>query len=191
MVLVRALTIIFWLVIACYAGVAGYVACKAVESTATSAADESVEYHGLNFENGENLQQFLHDSEVAKLFPWIFAVPQECVPLITSAAFGLLGGAIVTLKKLAIDQLRIPSSSVFTLPVFGAVVGMMLYFLSFLLPAIFISGRSPTRPESLVGLSCLGGAFSEQAFRWMKEQVEGKIFPSKAPKKAENNKGKS
>jgi hypothetical protein len=185
MAVLRALVIISWLLIASYTGVAGYIACKALENTSTTSADQSVEYKGINFENKESLQEFLHDNEGSKLFPWIFVLPQELAPLITSVAFGLLGGAGATLKKVTIDHTPIASVPVFTMPIFGAFVGVMLFFLSFLLPAIFVVGRNPARTETLIGLSLFGGGFSEQAFLWISEQVMGKVFALKTQKRPE------
>lgn len=178
----RSLMIAAWLLVAFYVGVAGWVACKALENTSIrSNSDQYVEYEGLSFENKESLQEFLHDSEGAKLFPWIFALPQELAPLITSMAFGLLGGAAGLLKKIAIDRSPVSTLPVVTYPVFGALVGVMLFFLSFLVPTVFIAGRNPARTETLVGLSLFGGLFSEAAYIWIDEQVR-RLFSSEARK---------
>jgi hypothetical protein len=166
------------MIIGVYTGAAGYLACKTLENSSQSGSDQSVEYKGLNFENKENLRAFLHDSESAKLFPWIFSLPQELIPLITSISFGLLGGVALLLKKNAIDHTAISSLPVVVMPVFGSIIGTMLFFLSFLIPAIFVDGRYQTRTEAFVGLSLFGGAFSEQAYLWISEQVVGKLFPS-------------
>lgn len=175
----RAIVIVVWLIVASYVGAAGFFACKVFENTSVSSVDQYVEYRGLSFENKESLQEFLHDSEGARLFPWIFALPQEFSPLITSVAFGLLGGATALFKKIAIDRSPLSSLPVISMPLFGALVGMMLFFLSFLAPALFVAGRNPARPESLVGLSLFGGLFSEQAYIWMREQGT-KLFSAKS-----------
>src|ERR1700740_320783 len=186
MTALRSLTIIFWMIIALYAGAAGYFACKALENTSKSNVDQYVEYNGLSFENEESLQKFLHDSEGARLFPWIFALPGEFAPVITSIAWGLLGGVALLLKKLATDDLPLNLLHVVIMPVFSAFVGAMLFLLSFLIPTIFVAGRNQARPEALIALSLFGGAFSEQAFLWISEQVVGKLFPSRTKKRLEN-----
>jgi hypothetical protein len=179
MVAIRPLIIAAWLFMAIYAGVAGWVASKAFENTGVqSQADQFVEYEGLSFENKQSLQEFLHDSEGARLFPWIFAIPQELTPLVTSFAFGLLGGVIALLKKIAIDHSPVSTLPIIAGPLFGSLVGVMLFFISFLVPAIFIVGRTPPRTEALVGVSLFGGAFSERAFVWIEEEVR-KLFSSR------------
>ncbi len=176
---VRSLIIIAWMFIALYVGSAGWVACKALENISVGSDSEHyVEYEGISFENKESLQEFLHDSKGAKLFPWIFAIPQELAPLITSVAFGLLGGVAGLLKKITIDSSPVSSLPVIACPAFGALVGVMLFFLSFLLPAIFIAGRNPGRTETLVGVSLFGGLFSEASYIWIDKQIK-KLFSSK------------
>lgn len=165
---------------ALYVAVAGLVAYKTLESvTVTSGSDQYVEYEGLSFENKESLQEFLHDKQSYSLFPWIFALPQELVPIITSIAFGMLGGVVVLLKHVLHDHLRISALPVLIRPVFGGLIGLMLFLLSFLAPALFVtSSRSSARTETLAGLSFVGGAFSEIAYIWMEAQVR-KLFSLK------------
>jgi hypothetical protein len=179
MAVLRVCVIGFWLATALYVGFAGIFVCNALEKTSESISNQYVEYKGISFENEESLQEFLHDSEGANLFPWIFALPEEFAPLITSVAFGLLGGVVLLLKRIAIDRSPISSLPTTAIPAFGAFVGFMLFLLSFLLPALFVAGRNPARTITLVGLSFFGGGFSEQAYLWVSEQVVGKLFPTR------------
>lgn len=175
----RGLTIFLWMIASVYVGCAGIFVCEALENTSKSATDQYVEYKGISFESEKSLEEFLHDSEGATLFPWIFAVPQEFAPLITSVAFGMVGGVVLLLKKIAVDHLSVSSVPTITMPLFGGFIGLMLFLLSFLLPALFVAGRNPARTMTLVGLSFFGGAFSEQAYLWISQQVVRKLFPAR------------
>jgi len=180
MTFIRSLAIVVWMVGALYVGVAGWVACKALEATSVKAdsTETYVEYDGLSFENQQSLSDFLSDRQDARLFPWIFQIPQEIRPFVTSIAFGVLGGVILLLKKTAIDHLPVASISVFGSPTFSGLVGMMLFLISFLVPTAFVAGHNPVRTESLAAVSLFAGAFSEVAYVWIEEQVR-KLFSSK------------
>jgi hypothetical protein len=178
----RSLIVTIWLIGALYVAVAGWVAYKTLEGvTVSSGPDQYVEYEGLSFQNKENLQEFLHDKQSYSLFPWIFALPQELVPILTSIAFGTLGGVAALLKQILHDRLPVSNLPVFSRPVFGALMGFMLFLLSFLAPALFVTSSRPSaRAETLAGLSFFGGAFSDLAFTWVEAQVR-KLFSSKSP----------
>jgi hypothetical protein len=167
------------MVSAFYVGVAGWVACKALEATSVhSNSDEFyVEFDGLSFENQQSLSEFLADRRDARLFPWVFQIPQELRPFITSIAFGILGGIILLLKKIVVDRVSVALLPAFSSPAFSGLVGMMLFFLSFLAPTALVSGHNPARTEALVAVSVFGGAFSEVAYTWVEAQVK-KLFSS-------------
>lgn len=86
---------------------------------------------------------------------------------------------------LSLDAEEIPPSKLFGDPLFGGVIGLTVFFLSLLLPALFTSGTNPVRPEAVVGISLFGGLFSEHAFDWVEKQVKRSLFSetSVKPKK--------
>lgn len=169
------MVVVLWLVGTLYAGVAAFLACKVFEDTSSSNSEQSVEYHGINFQNEESLREFLRDSQDSRLFPWIYALPPELSPVIAAVAFGVLGGVARILRVITFDRSPISALPVIVMPAFSGLVGLMLFFLSFLMPAVFTAGRNPARPETLVGLSFFGGLFSERAYSWISSQV-AKVF---------------
>lgn len=183
MAVVRSFVIVVWTLAALYVGVAGWVACKALESTSIITVSETqyVEYDGLSFENAQSLSNFLADRQEARLFLWIFQIPQELRPFVTTIAFGVLGGVILLLKKIAIDHVQIASLPVFVSPAFSGLLGMMLFFLSFIAPTALVVGHNPARTESLAAVSLFGGAFSEVTYVWIEGQI-GRVFSSRSRK---------
>jgi hypothetical protein len=166
-----------------YTGMAGWVATKALQNTsvakpAAGSEQHYYEFEGLTFADEDSLRDFLQERRSSRWFPWIFEVPQELTPLIASMAFGLVGGAARLLKRVSLDGKRVSSLHIFSEPLFGSVIGLMIFFLSLVLPAVFTSGKNPVRPEALVGFSLFGGAFSEQAYDWLESQVS-KLFVKK------------
>jgi hypothetical protein len=172
-----------WLILGLYFGIAGWQGSKALQKTAvaksaSSTNAQSYEFEGLNFKDEESLREFLKERASSRWFPWIFSVPQDITPLIAALAFGFLGGAARLLKILSIDSKDIPPAKLFSDPFFGAIIGLTMFFLSLLLPALFTSGTNPVRPEAIAGVSLLGGFFSEEAYAWVKKQVNEKVFSS-------------
>jgi hypothetical protein len=179
---------VVWIMIGLYFGIAGWVGSKALQKTsvekpAPGAGAQSVEFEGINFKSEESLRQFLRERTSSRWFPWIFSIPQDTTPLIASMAFGLLGGAARLLKRLSLDSEDIPPAKLFADPLFGAILGLAIFFLSLLLPALFTSGRNPVRPEAIVAISLFGGIFSEHAYEWIEKQVKRFIFSPRTRRK--------
>jgi hypothetical protein len=182
---------LLWLILGLYFGIAGWEGSKALQKTAVAKStsgtnEQSYEFEGLNFKDEASLREFLRERASSRWFPWIFSVPQDITPLIAALAFGFLGGAARLLKILSIDSKDIPLAKLFSDPLFGAIIGLTVFFLSLLLPALFTSGTNPVRPEAIAGISLFGGIFSEDAYAWVKKQVSDKFFSStksKAKKK--------
>jgi hypothetical protein len=56
-------------------------------------------------------------------------------------------------------------------------LGLAIFFLSLLAPAVLTSGKNPARAEAVVGISLFAGIFSEHAFGWIEQQVK-RLFKS-------------
>src|SRR5258708_4130333 len=130
-----ALAVVCWMVLGLYVGIGGWFGSKMLQTAAAHAGQNGpyIEYEGLSFLNEANLREFLRDRPAASWFQftWIFAVPQSVIPLVTALGCGLLGGVLRLLKTVVIDH-RAPSGlDVLALPPFGALVGVMLFFLAF------------------------------------------------------------
>lgn len=188
MKVVTYLITLVWIAIGLYVGLAGWEGSKALQKTsvekpAAGASGQSLEFEGLNFKDEESLRQFLRERQSRRWFKWIFSIPQDITPLIASIAFGLLGGAARLLKRLSLDSEDISLTKLFSDPLFGGILGLAIFFLSLLLPALFTSGRNPVRPEAIVAISLFGGIFSEHAYAWIEKQVKRFLFSSRNPSK--------
>jgi len=154
---------------------------KALESTSADIRSPAkavpyLEYEGLTFAAEGDLLAFLGERGSARLFPWLFLLPQIVTPLIAAMSFGLLGGCIQVLKQLVKDK-KLPGDLCFvSCPVFGALTGLIVYFLALFLPLTFMSGGRPTRPEAIIAVSGLAGIFYDHVYNWMEVQIK-KIFP--------------
>lgn len=182
----KYLITIGWIVSGLYLGIAGWQGTKALQKISAhqpdgATTDQSVEFEGLNFRDNASLRQFLRQRESNRWFPWIFIVPQDITPLIATIAFGLLGGAARLLKRLALDSEELSTTKLFSDPLFGGILGLAVFFLSLLLPALFTGGKSLVPLEVLVAVSFLGGIFSEHAYDWIEKQVK-RFFSSRAPR---------
>jgi hypothetical protein len=57
-----------------------------------------------------------------------------------------VGGAARLLKRISLDSKEVSYKKLFSDPLFGAIIGLTIFFLSLLLTAIFTSGKNPVRP---------------------------------------------
>lgn len=169
MKIIVAFVTIFWLVLGGYFGAAGWLGSKVLQSTAISE-NTYYEFDGLSFAGPDALGEFLRQKTWGPWFPWLFGVV-EVAPLVAAVAFGLVGGSARTLADLSFGTYTGHLSSAFTRPLFGAVMGALLYFLSLVVPAAFIAGSNPLRPETLAGFALFGGMFSEHAYHWIEAKV--------------------
>ena len=78
--------------------------------------------------------------------------------------------------RLSVRPGQAPGAELVTVPAFGGVVGALLYFLSLILPESIPAGA---RSGGVAAFAVFGGMVSEQAFRWIEQQVV-KLFPTEA-----------
>lgn len=175
---IRILCFVLIIFFALYLGIAGWVGSRVLSSAAEKvkidANSQTFEYDGITFKTEHDLKLVLLRESVVKWFPWIFASP---VPTSFFAAigFGMLGGVGALLRKNFINRKDFLSLPIIVEPLFACIIGTMLFFLSFLLPAILTTNSNP-RPEALIGFSLLGGFFSEQTYDWLRKNIIDKVF---------------
>lgn len=161
-----------WSVVSIYTGAASFMAVKAFEDASQRASsDGSYDYRGINFANSNELGNFVRQERLGTWFPWIPEVPIELVPLLLAASFAAFGGVMAIVKLVAVDQLPLEQTPFVSLPLFALAVGVMLFFLSFLVPAVFTTGRGAPRTETVAGISLFGGLFAERTFVWIDAQI--------------------
>jgi hypothetical protein len=174
----RGLLVAVWFIAGFYFGVAGLTTASRLESTVRESADSAgssyFEYDGLTFRDRESLNAFLRDRQFSQFVSWTFELPVEVLSLMTSLAWGILGGATRLIKNL-IDRVAIQDLPVFLGPLFGGLLGLMVWLMAELAPVLFFTGDTTARPLTLVALSFFGGLFSEDTFEWVRKRAR-KIF---------------
>jgi hypothetical protein len=179
----RGVLVTFWIIPGLYVGVAGWTtasrlpAILGVTTDGSGSSNSYFEYDGLSFRDRESLTAFLRDQRFAGLFSWTFDLPSQILALLTSLAWGIAGGATRLVKNLSFDNAAISDLPVFLGPVFGGLLGLMVWLMSLLAPALLVTGETTARPETLVVLSFFGGMFSEDAYEWVRKRVRKMFKP--------------
>lgn len=157
-----------------YCGISGWLGCNAVEKTVTAqpSSGSAVIYHDIPFASEGELREFLSQESDAQFSPWLYATPQSLWPLIASLGFGLLGGTGRILKYRALDKTAFAVLPVFSAPLFGALLGTLLFYLSYLVPTFLVVSENRVRPTSLAAIALFGGFFSEHTFAWIERQYK-------------------
>jgi hypothetical protein len=168
-----AIVLLLWTIASVYVGAASFLHSKALENVSRSTTRQgSYDYQGLNFRNAEELRAFIRQEQLSETFPWAVDVPFELVPLLLAVSAGCLGGVVRVLQAGTIGQAPIWRQKFIGRPLFGVAIGLMLFLLATILPAILTSGGSAYRTESVLALSFFGGLFSERTFTWVEEQTQ-------------------
>jgi hypothetical protein len=172
--------IAIWLVTGAYLSASGWVAMKALEetsvvSTTAAGGGHGVEYQGLIFRDEQSVMDFIGEQRSTWMWPWIFDLPHELIPLLACVGFGIVGGAARLLKILVLDRTALSARFLYGDPVFGGTIGVLVVFVAWTLPSMITTAKGPLRPESLGALALFGGLFSEHAFLWL-ERAAKRLF---------------
>lgn len=166
-----------------YICVSGYQAAKILQQgtlkTNNSEKSKTYEYHGIVFADEQSLMDFVGEQQASRWFGWIFNLPGNLVLLVGCMAAGLFGGGVRIMMRLATKPKTVTYNKVLVDPIVGASIGVLLFFFSMAVPAMFSSGSGPVRPETALVFSMCGGLFSEQAYKWLEAQVSRLIFHTK------------
>lgn len=166
------LTLLIWAIACLYVGAASFLYGKSLEEVSPSTVQEgSFDYQGLNFRDATELRAFIRQEKLSGTFPWAVDVPLELVALLLAVSAGCLGGVVAVLQAGTIGRSALWTLSFVGRPIFGAAIGLMLFLLATILPAILTSGTSAHRTESVLALAFFGGLFSERTFGWIEAQT--------------------
>jgi hypothetical protein len=172
-----ALVLAAWTAIALYGGVATFMANKALEDVSSSVADQGAIVYKtsagvpLSFRDATELRRFLSQERVGRWFPWVVDVPFSLVPAALACAFALLGSLIAILSTLVSKTRRLHETPFFSRPLFGMGIGLMLFFLSLILPAVLTTGWDAARTETVAALALFGGILAEHTYKWILEKA--------------------
>jgi hypothetical protein len=168
------------LALSLYVAIAGYQGTKTLQqntvSTSSSNTGKTFELNGIVFRDEQSLMEYVAETQASHWFGWVFAFPTNLILLIGCMAAGMFGGAMRVLIQLPKNYKKTRLSKVLVDPFIGLGLGVLLFFFSLALPAVFTTGSNPVRPETALVFAMSGGMFSEQAYKWLESQVSRLIF---------------
>lgn len=171
-----------WLATGAYFGTAGYTKLKIDEliNLGKTKTDSKPVLRGkISFKNSFYLAAYEEELKASKFFPGIFlSTPNILVLLITACSFGILGALTYLTKEIAINNATIESMKVISVPMLGALTGIIMSGLATLVPSILVSGETELKPLSLVFLCFFGGLYNSRFFAWLNDTI-GNLFPSR------------
>lgn len=132
-------------------------------------------YMGISFANEIVARQFAEENKINRYFRWVYQVPPGLPILLTALAFGFLGGIANIAHKLAGSE-PVPGLMMVFKPLFGGVVGLMVFGLCTALPKLMVESADGVRPVTMIFLCLFGGTFSNHVFAWVEEKTK-MLFP--------------
>lgn len=171
-----------WISMGAYFGSAGYTKLKIDELNnmgKSSGQVKSVSIGKITFQNSYFMKAYLEEIKAIKYFPEFFlSIPNILVFLITACSFGVLGALTFLVKIIAIDGELLINLKVVSVPLLGALTGIIVLGLATTVPVLLISGESELKPLTLIFLCFFGGFYNSKFFNWLNDTI-GNLFPSK------------
>lgn len=146
-----------------------------VRTETVGPSESRVIYQGVSFTNIASARQFAEESKINRYFRWVYRVPPGLPILLTAIAFGVMGGIANIVHKLAGSEPVNPLMMIFK-PLFGGVVGLMVFGLATAMPKLIVESAEGVRPLTLIFLCLFAGTFSNHVYAWVEEKTKF-IFP--------------
>lgn len=111
---------------------------------------------------------------------WVFLLPTIALAFVAAGAFGGIGGVIRVFADLITQNESIRKHSterVFTLPIFGSFMGLLLYAFAQIFPNTISSNGNPISGVTLLFLCLFGGLFSINLYGWFSKRIR-MLFPT-------------
>lgn len=110
------------------------------------------------------------------IFPFITYLPEFVGNIFTACFFGLIGGVISILKKIAWEN-NLPEHTKFiSIPLLSFFTGIVVIGLYTIIPNILLTGENKIRPLTLLFLSLFGGLYSIQFYSSLSKAVQTKFY---------------
>lgn len=154
-----------------------------VSKVADFNSTKSVKHGVIEYTNEAQYLLFQENSKSAIIFPWIDALPSFVADIITACSFGILGGIISIVKRVALLKENLLDLSVFSIPILGFFTGLVVLGLNYIIPTILVSGNTQIRPITLLFLCLFAGMYSEQFYAFLTKAISDKIFNNKKNEK--------
>jgi hypothetical protein len=191
-----------WLVLSLYFGILGWAAmdidavvARSAEPSATAEAGTPSDYQlagtPMTFRSLQDLSDFTRETTLQNFgttvgSPGAFylGMPRSAAILLATFAFGVLGGTTRQVRDLALLERPFQTVRPFSFPLFGGLMGMVLFIITFIAPSIVMSSDgSPPRATAVLALSLLGGLFADRVMLLVEDLVQRviQISPTTKP----------
>lgn len=166
---------VFWLILGLYFGLAGILYAdlmeektSTIQQQTTSEGDAVYMYDGVPFSSYEKAQMHQQEQDAQGLFKWFTYLPSKLILFITSMALGGLGGVIGMVKELALTKVKIVDLKPFWRPMLGALIGLLVLGLSYLLPVVLTTATEvEIRSTTLIFVSMFAGLYARQFLQFL------------------------
>ncbi len=172
------ISFVFWLAFGLYFGLAGILYADLVEEKAaaiteqTSASGQHLfTYKGAAFSTREKAAIAQQEDQASSIFSWFAYLPEKLILFITSLALGGLGGVIGIVKRMALGKASILEVKPFWIPMLGALIGILVLGVSYLLPVILTTSTEvEIRATTLIFVSMFAGLYSRQFLSFLESR---------------------
>jgi hypothetical protein len=163
-----------------YVGISGWVVADLEarlerQVRENKGRNEAVIFQGVKFADAASARQAAEEDKINHYFRWVYQVPEGLPILLTSLAFGVVGGIGTIVHKLAGGGDVTAPMLVFK-PLFGGLIGLMVFGMATVAPKVVVESAEGVRPVALIFLCLFGGTFSNHVFQWVEEKTK-MLFP--------------
>lgn len=185
--IVRIVGLISLCVALLYIGTAGWVKLSLIRDEATlvhgattsQPTSEPVIFQGVQFRDVATAKLAINDGLAHSIWPWMRSFPATASLLLLSFGFGGVGGGSSIVVTHRFSKRSFDFSTGLRTIFFGAVLGLMLGLLSFLVPQVFTVQESVIlRPEAATATCYFGGVFQVSTYVWIEKRIKNLFGPS-------------
>jgi hypothetical protein len=130
----------------------------------------------LEFKNFAELALYKEDEKSAKIFPFLSLMPDFLGIILTACFFGMIGGIISILKKIALENKNIEDTNYISIPLLSFFTGLVILGLNYIIPTILVAGENKIRPITLIFTSLFAGIYTPQFFKFITSIAQSKFF---------------
>ena len=168
------LSFAFWLCFGLYFGLAGILHADLMEEKESAIQEQTADgehvyvYDGIRFSSYDKAVVYQREQMASGTFSWFLTVPSKLILFLTAMALGGLGGVIGMVKQLALANASILDLKPFWGPMLGALIGLLVLGISYLLPVILTTDTEvEIRSTTLIFISMFAGLYARQFLRFL------------------------
>lgn len=165
-----------------YVGISGYIVLefearveREKRNDPSPTPQKPIIYNGEAFGDLLSARRAQEQDKINEYFEWVFKVPPALPVLLTSLAFGILGGVAAVVQGLVNAQ-HVAFIPMLLRPVLGGLIGLMVFGIAITAPKLIVESAEGVRPLALIFLCLFAGTFSDHVYRWVEEKTKS-MFP--------------